>query len=256
MPPPNPLDGFEVDCAAIRTIGRGLQRPECILAERDGTLWAADARGGVMKIAPDGAQQFVGKRADERFATAATNSVNAFEAKFTQGTLSSGLAFAADGSFSSADFGTDCLELMRRDGRTRTLYDRIERQPTGKVNFVLRDSRHRPWLTVSTRVNPWARAASTRVRDGYVAVVDERGLRIVADGFHFTNEVRLDAREQWLYVAETTDPYVTRMRLDENADGVRLVDREVFGPSHLGGYPDGIAFDAHGDLWCTLVMVD
>ena len=28
--------------------------------------------------------------------------------------------------------------------------------------------------------------------------------RIVADGFHFTNEIRLDAREEWLYVAETT----------------------------------------------------
>jgi gluconolactonase len=41
----NPLDGFTVDRAAIRTIGEGLQRPECILAERDGTLWSADARG-------------------------------------------------------------------------------------------------------------------------------------------------------------------------------------------------------------------
>lgn len=256
MPAPNPLDGFEVDRAAIRTVGHDLQRPECILAERDGTLWAADARGGVMRIAPDGTQQFVGQRVDDRFATAAADTADAFEAKFTQGTLPNGLAFAADGSFLIANFGTDCLELMTRDGRTRTLYDRIDGQPIGKVNFVLRDSRNRLWLTVSTRVNPWTKAASTRVRDGYVAVVDEHGLRVVADGFHFTNEVRLDAAEQWLYVVETTGPHVTRLRLDERADGVRLVDREVFGPSHLGGYPDGIAFDAHGNLWCTLVMVD
>lgn len=256
MPTANPLDGFEVDRAAIRTIGRDLQRPECILAERDGTLWAADARGGVMRIAPDGAQQFVGQRVDERFATAAADTADAFEAKFTQGTLPNGLAFAADGSILIANFGTDRLELMTRDGRTRTLYDRIDGQPIGKVNFVLRDSRQRLWLTVSTRVNPWTKAAATRVRDGYIAVVDEYGLRVVADGFHFTNEVRLDAAEQWLYIVETTGPHITRMRLDERADGVRLVDREVFGPSHLGGYPDGIAFDAHGNLWCTLVMVD
>lgn len=256
MPTANPLDGFEVDRAAIRTIGRDLQRPECILAERDGTLWAADARGGVMRIAPDGTQQFVGQRIDERFATAAADTADAFEAKFTQGTLPNGLAFAADGSILIANFGTDRLELMTRDGRTRTLYDRIDGQPIGKVNFVLRDSKQRLWLTVSTRVNPWTKAAATRVRDGYIAVVDEHGLRVVADGFHFTNEVRLDAAEQWLYIVETTGPHVTRMRLDERADGVRLVDREVFGPSHLGGYPDGIAFDAHGNLWCTLVMVD
>ncbi len=256
MPALNPLDGFTVDPAAIRTIGHDLQRPECILAERDGTLWAADARGGVMRIAPDGTQHFVGQRVDERFAAASGDTADAFEARFTQGTLPNGLAFAADGSFLIANFGTDCLEVMKRDGRTRKLFDRIDGQPIGKVNFVLRDSNQRIWLTVSTRVNPWTRAASTRVRDGYLAVVDERGLRVVAEGFHFTNEVRLDANEQWLYIVETTGPHITRMRLDERPDGVRLVDRERFGPSHLGGYPDGIAFDAHGNLWCTLVMVD
>lgn len=41
----NPLTDFRVEKAAIGRIGRELQRPECILAERDGTLWAADARG-------------------------------------------------------------------------------------------------------------------------------------------------------------------------------------------------------------------
>ena len=46
------------------------------------------------------------------------------------------------------------------------------------------------------------------------------------------------------------------MRVVEGAQGVALTDREVFGPAHLGGYPDGIAFDAFGNLWCTLVMVD
>ena len=252
----NPLDGFTVDRDAIQYVGIDLQRPECILAERDGTLWAADARGGVTRIAPDGTQRFIGQRADDRFATADTKSAQDFESKYTQGTLPNGLAFAADGDILISNFGTDLLEVMTRDGATRTLYDRIDGLPIGKVNFVLRDSRDRIWVTVSTRVNPWTTAAASRVRDGYIAVVDGQGLRVVADGFHFTNEVRLDAREEWLYIVETTGPCVTRMRLDESSGSVRLVDREVFGPSHLGGYPDGIAFDAHGNLWCTLVMTD
>jgi sugar lactone lactonase YvrE len=256
MTPANPLDGFAVDRGAITFVGRDLQRPECILAERDGTLWVADARGGVVRIAADGTQRFIGQRVDERFGHAATDSAEAFEAKFTQGTLPNGLAFAADGSLLIANFGTDCLEQMSRDGRTRVLHDRIDGAPIGKVNFVLRDSRQRVWLTVSTRVNPWTRAAASRVRDGYVAVLDEHGLRVVADGFHFTNEIRLDAREQWLYIVETTGPHVSRMRLVESPRGVTLREREVFGPADLGGFPDGIAFDAHGNLWCTLVMVD
>jgi gluconolactonase len=254
---PNPLDGFTVDRASISYIGHDLQRPECILAERDGTLWAADARGGVTRLGTDGSQRFIGQQADARFSAGSVDdAAQKFEDRLTQGTLPNGLAFAANGDILISNFGTDLLEVMTRDGRTRTLHDNIDGQPIGKVNFVLRDSKDRIWLTVSTRMNPWTSAAASRVCDGFVCVVDNKGLRVVADGFYFTNEIRLDASEQWLYIVETTGPCITRMRLDERGGNVSLRDREVYGPAHLGGYPDGIAFDAYGNLWCTLVMVD
>ena len=249
----NPIDDYSVDRSAIRYLGSDLQRPECILAEPDGTLWSADARGGVMRLTHDGSQTFIGQRASDRFGSAAAASAGDLESKFTQGTLPNGLAFAANGDILISNFGTDLLEVMTRDGSTRTLIDRIDGAPIGKVNFVLRDSRDRIWITVSTRVNPWTKAASSRVKDGYIALLDHSGIRIVADGFHFTNEIRLDANEEWLYIVETTGPHISRMRV--GADG-GLSGREVFGPSHLGGYPDGIAFDAFGNLWCTLVMID
>ena len=63
--------------------------------------------------------------------------------------------------------------------------------------------------------------------------------RIVADGFHFTNEIRFDAREEWMYVVETTGGHITRLRIDENGEPA---EREIFGPSKLGkgAWPDGI----------------
>ncbi len=248
----NPLDGWSVDRRAIGYIGHDLQRPECILAEPNGDLWAADARGGLMHIRPDGSQSFIGQRASAVFGQTADA-----EARFTQGTLPNGLAFAANGDILISNFGTDLLEVMTRSGETRTLIDRIEGQPIGKVNFVLRDSQDRIWLTISTKVNPWTKAAVTRVRDGYIALADQKGIRIVADGFCFTNEVRLDAKEEWLYIVETTGPHISRMRVVEAVGGeVKLIDRQVFGPRHLGGLPDGIAFDSYGNLWCTLVMID
>ncbi len=231
----NPIDGFMVDRAAINYIGHDLQRPECILAERDGTLWAADARGGVTRLRHDGIQTFIGQRADARFGSAHIKSADDLEAKFTQGTLPNGLAFARNGDILISNFGTDLLEVMTRDGATRTLYDRIDGAPIGKVNFVLRDSKDRIWITVSTKVNPWTQAASSRVRDGYIALVDDKGIRIVADGFYFTNEIRFDAKEEWLYIVETTGPHITRMRVA--ADG-SLGAREVYGPSHPGTPPD------------------
>ena len=64
----NPIDGFTVDRDAIQYVGHGLQRPECILAERDGSLWVADARGGVVHIRPDGGQELITQSVATEFA--------------------------------------------------------------------------------------------------------------------------------------------------------------------------------------------
>lgn len=245
----NPLLDWRLDPAEIRTVGHDLSRPECILAERDGSLWAADARGGVMHIRPDGSQRFVGPASAtpaEAHADAGPNLVS--------GTLPNGLAFTRGGDLLVANFGTDALELITRDGQSRTLLDRIDGAPIGKVNFVLRDSRDRLWITVSTRIDPWTEAICSRLADGYIVLIDQRGPRIVADGFCFTNEIRLDATETWLYVAETCARRVTRLRVAEDGS---LHDREVYGPSSLGsGALDGIAFDAWGNLWATMIFSD
>lgn len=246
----NPVLEFEVDKASIQYVGEGLQRPECILAEPDGTLWAADARGGVARIDPDGTQAIVTQKRSATFSRAEDEA-----ARYLTGTLPNGLAFAADGSFLISNFGTDCLETMTRDGDTRVLADSIDGLPVGKVNFVLRDSKGRIWITVSTRVRNWMHALRTDLADGYIARYHSGAFHIVADGFRFTNEIRFDAREEFLYVVETTGGCISRLRVD--ADG-KMSRREVFGPSSLGkgAWPDGIAFDSVGNLWGTMVYSD
>ena len=147
----NPLTGFSLDPAALGRVGHGLQRPECILAEPDGTLWAADARGGVTRIAPDGSQYFIGQKADSRFALAAIDTADGFEAKFTQGTLPNGLAFAANGDILISNFGTDRLEVMTRDGQTRTLFDQIDGLPIGVIQKTASGSRFPPASTLGPK---------------------------------------------------------------------------------------------------------
>lgn len=244
----NPLRGWQVDRTAIRTIGHDLQRPECILAEADGTLWSADARGGVMRIDAGGGQRLIAQRVDTQFEQS-----DRPDKYFLKGTLPNGLAFASNGDILIANFGTNAVERMTRDGHSRTLYTEVDGKPLGKTNFILRDSKDRLWLTVTTRLEPWTRAVTERSADGYIALIDERGIRIVADGFVGTNEVRLDAREEWLYVVESNARCISRLRVQPDGS---LTDREVYGPSDLGGVPDGFAFDAYGNLWVTLVMYD
>ena len=221
-----------------------------ILAEADGSLWIADARGGVVALQPDGRQQIITQRHSEHFA-----GVNSEASRYLQGTLPNGLAFAENGDILIANFGTDRLEVMTRDGQSKVLADQIDGQPIGKVNFVLRDSQNRIWITVSTRIKNWMHALRPNLADGYIARYVDGTFRIVAEGFHFTNEIRMDAREEYMYVAETTGGCISRLRV--NQDG-SLGKREIFGPSSLGkgAWPDGIAFDSGGNLWGTMVYSD
>jgi len=243
----NPLIGWRVDRADIRFVGHDLQRPECILATRDGMLYSADARGGIMAIAPDGSQQFIGQKADPRRGSGdfADRYLN------TQGTLPNGLTFDANGDFLIANFGTDALERMDRAGNTATLLTELNGQPLGKANFVTRDKKGRLYLTVTTRTNPWTLAVRDRIADGYIILLDERGSRIVADGLTGTNELRLDADERYAYVAETILRRISRFRVLEDGS---FGPRETYGSEDLGGTPDGIAFDTFGNLWMTFVM--
>jgi sugar lactone lactonase YvrE len=252
----NPILDFEIDKSQVQYVGHDLQRPECILAEPDGTLWAADARGGVAKILPDGTQTIIARKQSAGFGKAADEAT-----QYLTGTLPNGLAFAKNGDILISNFGTDCLEIMSRDGSTRVLADSIDGEPIGKVNFVLRDSRDRVWITVTTRIKNWMQALRTDLPDGYIArYIEEKNgkdgkFHIVADGFRFTNEIRFDANEEWLYVVETTGGCISRLQIDSAG---RLSGREVFGPSSLGkgAWPDGIAFDSYGNLWGTMVYSD
>ena len=246
----NPILDFGIDKTSIEYVGHDLQRPECILAEPDGSLWSADARGGVVKICPDGSQEVITQKASAHFAGAGSEA-----SRYLEGTLPNGLAFARNGDFLISNFGTNRLELMSRDGVSRILADRIDGVPIGKVNFVLRDSRDRIWVTVSTRLENWMHALRTDLADGYLARYENGTFRIIADGFHFTNEIRFDANEEFLYVVETTGGCITRLRIDERGNAR---EREIFGPRRLGtgAWPDGIAFDSYGNLWGTLVYSD
>ncbi|WP_277961729.1 SMP-30/gluconolactonase/LRE family protein [Pseudomonas sp. RIT-To-2] len=245
----NPLKGWQVDRDAIGFIGRDLQRPECIIAQPDGSLWAADARGGVMHIALDGEQTLVAPRQ-------AVSDDASFESRYVQSqgaSLPNGLALTEQGDFIICNWGLDRIEKLDRQGNVQVLFDQLDGKPLGKTNFPLRDRQGRIWFTVTTTMQPWTDSINSGVLDGYIGVIDDKGIRIVAEGFGGTNEIRFDDNEEWLYVVESNARRISRLRL--NADG-SLSDREVFGPAELEGFPDGFAFDCFGNLWVTLVMTD
>lgn len=224
----NVIDSFKLNPDAITYFGADLSRPECIIAEQDGTLWIADNRGAFSRHAPGQAAKLIGPREG----------------------LPNGIAMTKDGDFYVADMGKRHVYRIDREGRKEIVLDSFEGNPLGAVNFVYLDERDRLWVTVSTDTDPHLNAFNHPIPDGYVLLIDENGVRRVADGLLFTNEVRADPEGKCLYVAETTAGHITRYTI--NADS-SLSNRQVFGPSPLfsGARVDGISFDAQGNLWVT-----
>jgi sugar lactone lactonase YvrE len=246
----NPIDGFRLSKEDFSFIGEGLQRPECILAEKDGTLWSADARGGVVKISSNGSQEIITQSHNAEAFGTSTDDSN----KFVDGTLPNGLAFASNGDILISNFGTDCLERMTRNGETTVMFDTVDGDAIGKVNFVCRDSKNRIWITVSTMLHDWPKAIDKNLIDGRVLLYEEdKGVRIVADDVHFSNECKLDDNEEYLYVVQTCGRNIARYKIDDNGD---LGAKEIYGPNDTGRFIDGCAFDAYGNLWGTHVMTD
>ena len=88
------IRSFTLDLDALSWTGRDLQRPESVVAEPDGTLWASDGRGGVTRIDPDGGQALLGGWGGEP----------------------NGLAIDPDGNLVTANIGLGRVQRMTRDG--------------------------------------------------------------------------------------------------------------------------------------------
>jgi sugar lactone lactonase YvrE len=222
------IKDYRLDFDQLRFFGQNLNRPESIVATPDGTLWASDKQAAVIRIDPDGTQTQVGEMGSEP----------------------NGLAMDREGSLYVANIGDGKFYKLYPDGTEEVILSEFDGQPLGAPNFVFIDRGDRIWLSVSTRRSIWFEAAANPRPDGYILLMDENGVRMVADGIYFPNEIRLDAKEEYLYVAETMKARM--LRFPVKPDG-SLGDRQVFGPDPLdyGAWVDGFTFDVEGNLWIT-----
>ena len=224
-----PIKEFRLELSDLTYTGHDLVRPELVLVQPNGTIWTSDGRGGVTRINPNGTQQFIGGLDGEP----------------------NGLALAEDGSLLVANLGLGKVQRLHPDRSVRDVLTEVDGVSITTPNFIYRDSRNRLWLSVMTQESHYWPAIAKPRSDGYIVLLDEKGPRIVADHLYLTNELRLDASEEYLYVVETIMNRMLRFRVQ--LDG-SLTDKEVVGPANLGTPIDGFAFDANGNIWTALVL--
>ena len=224
------VTNFRLSAADFGVYGSDLSRPECVLAEADGTVWVSDDRGAVTRIAPDGKQTLIGSM------RAAPN----------------GLAMDRAGTIFIANIDDSKVYRLHRDGREEVILDSFEGRSLGSVNFTFIDARGRLWITVSTVTTPRINALHQKITDGFILRMDPGGPVKVVDGLCFTNEVRISADGRMIYIVESGFGCVSCRPI--GADG-SLGARSVLGSSPVfeGAIIDGIALDVEGNVWATEV---
>lgn len=228
-----PVSISPVAMSQVRSVGRGLQRPECVLTTRSGDLFVSDSRGGVTVLKADGAQQYIG----------ATGAPDGF--------LPNGIALLPNRDLLLANLGpAGGVWRMAPDGAVALVLGEVDGLTLPSTNFVGVDARSRLWISISTLLEPREGAMRKGWADGFVIVMDERGARIVADNIGYTNEAIVDPTGQWLYVNETVAGRTIRFPIKDDAS---LGAREVVADYPPATFPDGFAFDSEGGVWCVSV---
>ena len=252
---PLPLD-FQVPLESLQVVASGLTRPECVLATSNGDLHSADWRGGVAISRAQGkASSLISEKSYTRTVSGLANRADPLQrTSFKARPLRpNGIALTKNNSYLLADLGETegGIFSLSLEGELDPLITHIDGQHIPPSNFVVEDRETRIWFTVSTRLIPRDRAWRADVSDGYIAVHDEKGTRIVADGLGYTNEIAFSPDGRWVYVNETYARRVSRFAL--HPGGV-LGSKELVAQLGPGNFPDGLVFDAHGGLWLTCIV--
>lgn len=216
----------------LSAVGQGLNRPECVLAAPDGSLYTGDWTFGIAQVDPDG------------------TTGPAVEADVIgQGFRPNGIAMTVDGDFLFANMGrAGGVWRVGRQGDVRPVATELAGHPVPRTNFVLADG-DRTWITISSLSRKHEHFSASE-DTGQILLVEGGDVRVVADGLNWTNEVRISPDGRHLFVNETFACRTTRY--DVAADGTLGSPVRITYPGDT--FPDGMAFDVEGALWIACVI--
>lgn len=203
----------------VREFAVGLDHTEGIAVGRDGTVYAGGEAGQVYRISPDG---------------------KTVETLASTGGFCLGVTLDQNEDIYICDCGKRAVFKVTQRGEAKIFADSAGGRKLVTPNFSVFDSRGHLYFSDS---GEWKKA------NGVVYRADQRGnVSLFAVGpFHFANGLALDADEHYLYVVESNLDRVVRVEI--RADGT-AGPPEVFAEG-LATVPDGMAFDAHGNLYVT-----
>lgn len=203
----------------VKTFVTGLDHPEGVAVGRDGTFYAGGEGGQVYRIASDGS-----------------------EAEVIANTGGSCLGVTLDQVQNIYVCDNNRCQVLKvtQQGEVSVFAESVGKRKFKCPNFSVFDSQGNLYFSDS---GAWKEGNGIICRVRPDGTVDT-----FAEGpFHFANGLALDAEERFLYVVESNRDRVVRLQI--KPDGSSGVP-ETFAED-LARIPDGLAFDAIGNLYVT-----
>lgn len=195
----------------------GLDHPEGLAFDGDGTLWAGGELGQIYRINPKGKPTEV----------------------LRLGGFCLGLTFSQSQELYVCNFKLPALVRLNRKGRVLDSWDRAAGRKLKTPNFSVFDSEGNLYFSDS---------GDFHKRNGWVYLLRPNGAtEIFAGPFAFANGLAMSADERFLYVVQSTLDNVVEIEILGNGSAGR---KRVYA-SGLGRVPDGAAFDERGNLYVT-----
>lgn len=198
-------------------IAHGLDHPECVCVDDEGTLYAGGEAGQLYRIDANGEH--------EEFANT--------------GGFVLGIAIDGAGRVHACDIGNKAVMCIEPDGTVRKRSSGTTERPMQVPNYPVFDANGN--LYVSDSGDFWERTQGTGCI--YRIAPDDSTTLFHEGPFLFANGLAIDPEGDNLYVVQSTSPDVVRIPLAE-ANGEISVTHQL--PE--GTVPDGIAFTDDGRL--------
>jgi gluconolactonase len=205
--------------AEVRIFAEALDHPEGVAVGQDGTVYTGGEGGQVYRISPDGKK---------------------VEVIAQTGGFCLGITLDEQDGIYVCDASRKQVLKVGQNGQVHVLAESVDGRKFENPNFSVFDSRANLYVSDS---GEWKKA------NGFICRINSDGhaQMFCAGPFHFTNGLALDVDEKYLYVVESNLDRVLRVEIQ--ADG-RAGLAEVFAEG-LVHVPDGLAFDAAGNLYVT-----
>ena len=205
--------------SSAEIIASGFAFPEGPAFDPAGNLFLVNCNSGVIsRVAPEGqVSEFV-----------------------NTGGVPVGLAFDRRGELFVADTGTRSILRVSPTGDIATFADRCDGEPLNGPNDLCFSPRGVVYFT-----DPAGSSVESPM-GGVFGVSPEGAVTRFAGGLAFPNGIAFSADGSSLFVAETGHRRILRFRLREDGSAAEMA---VFAQMEGGVGPDGMAFDAGGNLY-------